>query len=184
MEWDHLRREIGRIISPKLRVTLAKKTLFGSLLRRKGPFPHTSGVSILQSVLSCAEMLVCVPLEKARCGRGAFNWLSFLLPYPFHSSKKCWILARLSAHGDFYRGALIKCDIRESAVRMMFSQESVIKMRNYPNFSVPCMRQCCSNGRFSNGTFYRSDLRNPMPSSFAVGAFQVLFRGKNKPSWK
>ena len=54
--------------------------------------------------------------------------------------------------------APIKCAVRESAVIMTFSQESVIRARNSQNFKLLCMRKCRSNIRFSNGTFYRSNL--------------------------
>ena len=54
--------------------------------------------------------------------------------------------------------APVKCAIEESAIWMTFSQESVIEMKNSPNFRKPFIRKCCFNGRISKGTFYRSDL--------------------------
>ena len=36
-------------------------------------------------------------------------------------------------------------------------QESVIRMRNFQNFSMHLKRKSSSNGRLSNGAFYRSD---------------------------
>ena len=53
----------------------------------------------------------------------------------------------------------IKCAVSEYAVRMTFSQESEIRKLNFKNISMSCVRKCRSNGRFSNNTFYRSDIR-------------------------
>ena len=63
--------------------------------------------------------------------------------------------------------APIKCAVRESAFRKTISHESVIKVRNSPNFSLHCKRKYRSNVRYSNDTFYRSSLWYVRESNWA-----------------
>ena len=117
-----------------------------------------TGVHCLNFCIS--SCLTPVPILEDDC-----TW-----PFPVSNYhwQWCWIYEKLgrslpSCHlrgsrggkkgSSFVEVSLIKC-----AVRMIFPQEYLIKVRNFPNCILIHMRKCHSNGRFSNGTFYSSNL--------------------------